>query len=324
MRRERWRFEVRSRRRGNVSSQTHTDAQFILSCMLYDTRPLSHPLTGVFALLASKTLTLHPRASSLPVSNSNRSVGQSEGSSGGRGGGHTKEQPMGVSTTPDCGFGTLSLLATSLLGTFPAILIVYHRGDITSHVCLIDCRLIFIHLTAALDRLAISSSQWMGQCDLCEVMPTMLCGHGVYIAVAMVSNADVRVLRGRHAADGRVKHTHIYTTLSRGSKWLQWHRKQEAVKGEESRHFLPKGRSLLTTRVENHKTAVRAFSCGIPLCLPFPRRFFPLEAGQQSSTGRAEPVGLWSRRRKRSIAQYRRQCPVGRINNEDYFGWKTT
>lgn len=130
--------------------------------MLYGSPPLSHPLTGVFALLASKTLTLHRLASSLPVSNSNQSVGQSEGSGGGRGGGgHTKDRPMGVSTTPDCGFGTLSLLATSLLGTFPAILIVYHRGDITSHVCLIDRRLIFIHLTAGLHRLAISSSRRM-------------------------------------------------------------------------------------------------------------------------------------------------------------------
>lgn len=212
----RWGFEVRSRRRGNVSSQTHTDAQFILSCMLYGTPPLSHPLTGVFALLTGKTLTLHPLASSLPVSNSNQSVGQSEGSGGGRGGGHTKEQPMGVSTMPDCGFGTLSLLATSLLGTFPVILIVYHRGDITSHVCLIDCRLIFIHLTAGLDRLAILSSRLMGQWDLCEVMPTLLCGHGVYTAAAMFSKADVRVLRGRHADDGRVKHTHIHTTISGG------------------------------------------------------------------------------------------------------------
>lgn len=184
--------------------------------MLYGTPPLSHPLTGVFALLASKTLTLHRLASSLPVSNSNQSVGQSEGSGGGRGGGHTKDQPMGVSTTPDCGFGTLSLLATSLLGTFPAILIVYHRGDITSHVCLIDCRLIFIHLTAGLDRLAILSSRRMGQCDLCEVMPTLLCGHGVYTAAAMFFNADVRALRRRHADDGRVKHTHIHTTLSGG------------------------------------------------------------------------------------------------------------
>lgn len=40
--------------------------------------------------------------------------------------------------------------AKSLLGTFPAILIVCHQGNITSHVCLIDRMLILIHLSADL------------------------------------------------------------------------------------------------------------------------------------------------------------------------------
>lgn len=46
------------------------------------------------------------------MSNSDQSVGRREGGGGGGGrrGGHTKERPMGVSTTPDCGFCTLSLL----------------------------------------------------------------------------------------------------------------------------------------------------------------------------------------------------------------------
>lgn len=149
---------------GNVSSQTHTDAHSS-SCHVCFMAPLhsATPSPGCLLSPLAKLSLFIPSPPPLPVSNSNQSVGQSEGSGGGRGGGHTKEQPMGVSTTPDCGYGTLSLLATSLLGTFPAILIVYHRGDITSRVCLIDCRLIFVHLTAGLDRLAILSSRPMGQ-----------------------------------------------------------------------------------------------------------------------------------------------------------------
>lgn len=57
-------------------------------------------------------------------------------------------------------------------------------------------------------------------------------------------------------------------------------------------------------------------------CSPFPGLFFPPEAGRQSSTGRAEPVGWWSRRRMQSIVQYQRRCPVGRVNTEDYSGGK--
>lgn len=71
--------------------------------------PLSRPLTCVFALPITNTLTLYPSASSLPVSNSDQSVGLKEDS--GRKEEEKKEeedipkeQPMGVSATPDCGF----------------------------------------------------------------------------------------------------------------------------------------------------------------------------------------------------------------------------
>ncbi len=91
---------------------THTDKhrKFLLSRILYGISPPSHPLTGVFALFITSALALHPLASSLPVSNSNQSVGWRGGGGGGGRGGHTKERPMGVSPTPDCGFCTLSLL----------------------------------------------------------------------------------------------------------------------------------------------------------------------------------------------------------------------
>lgn len=48
----------------------------------------------------------------------------------------------------------------------------------------------------------------------------------------------------------------------------------------------------------------------ILLCLPFPRRFFPQEAGQQNSKGRVGRVGLWSRRKRRGIVRYQTQYPV--------------
>lgn len=117
--------------------RTDTYRKFVLSHMLYGISPPCLPLTRVFALFITSTLALRPFASSLPVSNSNQSVGRRGGVGGGRSGGHTKERPMGVSTTPDCGFSSLPL-AKSLLGTFPAILIVYHQGNIMSRVCLID------------------------------------------------------------------------------------------------------------------------------------------------------------------------------------------
>lgn len=92
----------------------HTHRKFALSRMLYGFSPPCHPLNRVFALFITSTLALHPFASSLPVSNSDQSVGQRGGGGGGRRGGHTKERPMGVSAAPDCGFCTLSLLASGL------------------------------------------------------------------------------------------------------------------------------------------------------------------------------------------------------------------
>lgn len=87
-----------------------THRKFVLSRILYGISPPCHPLTRVFALFI--TSTTRSLTSSLPVSNSNQSVGRRGGGGGGRLGGHTKEQPMGVFTTPDCGFCPLSLLTT--------------------------------------------------------------------------------------------------------------------------------------------------------------------------------------------------------------------
>lgn len=44
------------------------------------------------------------------------------------GGGYAKERPMGVSTTPDCGFCTLSLLTTRQVRDFSSYF-VYHQGN---------------------------------------------------------------------------------------------------------------------------------------------------------------------------------------------------
>lgn len=106
-----------------------------------------------------------PHASALPVSNVNQSVGRGGGR--GRKGGHATERPLGVSAmTAASAPSASSPPAGGLFGTFPAILIVYHQGNIPSHVCLIDWKLISIHLSAILSPFAILSLKlfWLGSC----------------------------------------------------------------------------------------------------------------------------------------------------------------
>lgn len=113
-----WRFEVCCRQSGNVSSQTITSgytrrkteslsrhANFMAS------PPPCHPLTGVFALIITSALTLCLPSSSLPVSNSNQSVGQSSGGGGGK---WVCPPRQTVASTPS----TSLLLASNFLGDF--------------------------------------------------------------------------------------------------------------------------------------------------------------------------------------------------------------
>lgn len=123
------------------SGYTHADTQKVcpLTHALWHLSTLPPPHQGVcsphYPHSCSSSLT-----SSLPVSNSNQSAGRRGGGGGERRGGHTKERPMGVSTTPDCGFCTLSLLATGqeFVRDFSSYFDCFHQGNMTSHVCLID------------------------------------------------------------------------------------------------------------------------------------------------------------------------------------------
>lgn len=88
----------------------------------------------------------------------------------------------------------------------------------------------------------------------------LLCGRALWAAVAMISNADVSELRRRYAGEQRETHTHAHSHCP--------HRKPKAVKWEWERKeggrwitsFPPKGKSVWTTKVENHKIAAQAFS----------------------------------------------------------------
>lgn len=137
-------FEVRNRRRGNVSSQTHTDTPHHIH-RLYGIPPTQPP---------PDTLTLYPSASCLPVSNSDQSVGFQEDSSD-RKGKNRRRRTYQRSNQWVCqphqtvAFNTIGLHATALLWDFSGYL---HRlspvGCYVTTICLIDCVLIFIHLTA--------------------------------------------------------------------------------------------------------------------------------------------------------------------------------
>ena len=135
------RAEMRHHKLSNKGIHTHTQIhrKFVFPHMLNGIPPPCHPLTMVFALYITSTIALHPLTSSLPVSSPNQSVG----CRGGRGGGgrreHSKEPPMGVSTTPDCGCCTLSLLTASqeCVRDFSSYF-VYLQGNIMSLVYMID------------------------------------------------------------------------------------------------------------------------------------------------------------------------------------------
>lgn len=120
-----------------------------------------HPLTRVFALFITSPLALHPITSSLPVSNSNQSVGRRGGGGGGRSGRHTKEQPMGVSTMPEARLRlcTLDLLTEGhdFRREFSCCYDCLSPGKCYVISGLIDESIIFIHLSAALNHLAILS-----------------------------------------------------------------------------------------------------------------------------------------------------------------------
>lgn len=98
---------------------------------------------------------------------------------------------------------------------------------------------------------------------------------------------------------------------------LDWYRKK-------GNHIIS-SKLLWWARNEKWKTNRKSsytFSLDKLPCSPFPGLFFLLEAGRQSSTRKAEPVGWWSRRRMQSIVLYQRRCPVGRVNTEDYSSGK--
>lgn len=197
----RWRFEVRSRRRGNVSSQTHTQTHHIhtLHCIL-PTQPPPH-------LHVCSSYYQHSHSFSLPVNNSDQSVGLKGDADDRKRKRRRRRRTYQRSNRWVClphqtvAFDTISLHATALLGDFfffGGLFTTFIIGGMLRHtsVWLIVCSFSFTwQLAAELIHCFESKVEW----ERCKVSPRLLCGHDVWTALAMFSGTDVRELHGQHA-----------------------------------------------------------------------------------------------------------------------------
>lgn len=254
------------------------------------------------------------------MSNSNHSVEQGRGGDGETREGHTKEQPTGVSAPPDCGFWALSLLGIGResVRDFSSYFI-HHQGKLLHH------RSVWL-----------TWSSFSFTCHLpCNVLPTPTLNVLVtsvssrYFAAVRLQtpSAGQDVTRGVITKVCRRTSTH---TRSRTNSFTLTSQNGEVRVGEEGwrdmSHITSSKRDKCpdnTSWKSQHSDLTHFLSwvsdpsgcfwrkrVYILICLPFPRLFFPPEVGRQSSSGRAGPVGLWSRRRRPDIAQCQRQCPA--------------
>lgn len=225
----RWRFEVRSRRRGNVSSQTHTQTHHIHAlygilptqppphlhvCSSYDQH--SHSLSQCF-LSSCEWLT--------------RAWGRRETAMTGRGregeeAGHTKGVTNGCVCYTRLWLSTPSapvpLLCSRIF--FCGYLHCLSSGGCHTSVWLIAHSFSFTwQLAAELFHYFESMVEW----DRYKVSPTLLCGHDFWTALAKFSGTNVRELHGWHADNHCVKHIHIHSVVWMGLKlvWLDRYRK---------------------------------------------------------------------------------------------------
>lgn len=184
--------------------------------------PLSRPLTCMFALPITNTLTLYPSSSSLPVNNSDQSVGLKEDSDDRKGKRRRRRRTYQRVCPPQqtVAFDTVSLHATASLGDFFWLFTLFTIRAMLRHtsVWLIACSFSFTwQLAAKLVHYFESMVEW----DRYKVSPTLLCGHDVWTALAMFSDTDVRKLHRLHADDHCMKQIHIHSVVWRTLKLVQ-------------------------------------------------------------------------------------------------------
>lgn len=273
------------------SKELHTQRKVVLLHMLHGSSPFCRPLSSVFAPLITDTLPSSPRILS---SCEQLWPERKEGVGGGRGGRHmSKSYPWVCLHKQTAASATAAFPppATSLFGTFPVILNVYHPGK----YCV--TRPSFWRQT----------HQWaccVWRDGLNKV--TLVCAHGVVMSSA-VGGQSVTFMVYRK--------THIFCTPHTGSqKWNDCGR--EGGGNDVTHNIFSKWEKCLDDSFPKTTRLGRGHFLYVLLGLPYPRWFSPLEAGQRSSIGRAEPIGLWSRKRKRSSVRHLRRNPAKQIDGK--------